>query len=83
MAGQKCKNILLQAALKDFWSSANPKLKKVKFVETLTTLGSYWKNAKMGIYGSYFCLQSDLKYCPTMSFQKKAELWRSANLWKV
>ena len=30
MAAQKCKNIQLQAALKDFWSSANPKLKKIK-----------------------------------------------------
>ena len=28
MASQKCKNIWLQAALKHFWSSANPKLKK-------------------------------------------------------
>ena len=28
MAAQKCKNILLQAALKDFWSHANPKLTK-------------------------------------------------------
>ena len=27
MAAKKCKNILLQAVLKDFWSSANPKLK--------------------------------------------------------
>ena len=29
MAAQKCKNILFQAALKDFWSSANLKLKKL------------------------------------------------------
>ena len=29
MAAQKWKKILLQAALKDFWSSANPKLKKL------------------------------------------------------
>ena len=29
MAFQKCKNIFLQAALKDFRSSANPKLKKI------------------------------------------------------
>ena len=31
MTEQKCKNILLQAAVKDFWSSANPKLKKLSF----------------------------------------------------
>ena len=57
MAAQKCKNILLQAALKDFWSSAIPKLKKFKFVKTLTSLGSYWKIQKWGIHGNYFCLQ--------------------------
>ena len=39
MAAQKYKNIWLQAALKDFWSSANPKLKKVKFVKILTSSG--------------------------------------------
>ena len=57
MASQKCKNMLLQAALKYFWSSANPKLWKIKFFKTLTSLGSYSKNAKIGIHGSYFCLQ--------------------------
>ena len=41
MSAQKCKNILLQTALKDFWSSAIPKLKIIKFVKTLTSLGSY------------------------------------------
>ena len=30
---QKCKNILLHAALKDFWSSANPKLKKLSLLK--------------------------------------------------
>ena len=39
MAAQKCKIILLQATLKDFWSSANLKLKKNKFAQTLTALG--------------------------------------------
>ena len=39
MAVQKCKIILLQAALKDFCSSAKPKTKKIKFVKTLTSLG--------------------------------------------
>ena len=29
IATQKCKIILLQAALKDFWSSANLKIKKI------------------------------------------------------
>ena len=30
MVAQKCKNIFLQAAVKDFWSSADPKLKKIQ-----------------------------------------------------
>ena len=89
MAAQKCKNIFFQAALKDFWSSANPKLKKIKFVKTLTPLGSYWKKkkkSKMEIHGDSWELlsfESDLKYCSTMSFQKKAELWRSVDLGKA
>ena len=62
MAAQKCKIIVLQAAaLKNFWSSANLKLKKIKFVKTFTSLGLYCiytnKNARMGVLGSYFCLQ--------------------------
>ena len=31
MAAQKCKNVWLQAALKDFQASANSKLKQIKF----------------------------------------------------
>ena len=41
MAVQKCKIMLLQAALKDFWSSANLKTKKIKFVKTPTSLELY------------------------------------------
>ena len=36
-----CNNILLQAPLKNLWSSAKPKLKKNKFVKTLSRWGSY------------------------------------------
>ena len=50
MAAQKCKNILMQAALRDFWSSANPKLKRVSLPK-LSLL------ARMGVLGSYLCLQ--------------------------
>ena len=50
-AAQKCKIILLQAALKDFWSSANLKLKKIKFVKTLTSLGLYYITIKMQEWG--------------------------------
>ena len=38
MAVQKWEIILLQTVLKDFWSSVNLKLKKIKFVKTLTSL---------------------------------------------
>ena len=72
MAAQKCKNILLQSALKDFWLSAKPKLKKNMFAKTLTSSGSYWRKCKNG--GSWelllFVYISDLKYCSTVSFQK-------------
>ena len=37
MVAQKCRNTLLQAALKGFWSSANPKPKKL----TVTSLELY------------------------------------------
>ena len=58
MAVQKCKKILLQAALRDHWSSDNPKLKTFKFVKNLISLGSYWKKyARIGILGSYVCLK--------------------------
>ena len=43
---KNAKNIWLQAALKDFWSPANPKLKKIKFIKTLTSSGPYWTKCK-------------------------------------
>ena len=57
MAAQKCKNILLQAALKDFWSSANPKLKKLSLPKLSLLQDHTEENARMGVLGSYFCLQ--------------------------
>ena len=47
MAVQKCKTILLQAALKDFWSSTNLKLKKLSFSKTLFSLRLYYILIKM------------------------------------
>ena len=44
MAAQKCKIILLQAALKDFWFA---NLNKIKLVKTLTSLGLYFILTKM------------------------------------
>ena len=69
MAAQKCKNILLQAALKDFWSSANPKLKNDQnshFFRIHTE-----ENARMGVLGSYFCLQMIYNIAPLWIFRKK------------
>ena len=57
MAAQKCKNVLFLTALKDFLSSANPKLKKIKLAKTLTSSDHIEENARMGFLGSYFCLQ--------------------------
>ena len=51
MAVQKCKTILLQAALKDFWSSTNLKLKKLSFSKTLFSLRLYYILIKMQEWG--------------------------------
>ena len=56
MAAEKCKNILFQAALKDFWSSANPKLKKSSLPKLSLLQDHTEENARMGVLGSYFCL---------------------------
>ena len=57
MAAQKCKNILLQAALKDFRSSANPKLKSLSLPKLSLLQDHTEENARMGVLGIYFCLQ--------------------------
>ena len=72
MAAQKCKNILLQAVLKDFWPFASPKLKKNKFVKTLTSLGSYWKKMqKCGFMGVNFVCKR-FKVLPHSDFSEKS-----------
>ena len=53
MAAQKCENILLQAILKDFSSSSNPKLKTKIFVKSLWEL---------------LLSTSNLKCCSTVNF---------------
>ena len=57
MAAQKCKNILLQAALKDFWSSSNLNLEKLSLPNLSLPQDHTERNARMGVLGSYFCLQ--------------------------
>ena len=57
MAAQKCKNILLQAALKEFWSSANPKLEELSLSKLSLLQDHTEENTRMGVLGSYFSLQ--------------------------
>ena len=52
MAVQKCKNTLLQAALKDFWLSANPKLKKISLPKLSLLQDHTEENTRMGALGS-------------------------------
>ena len=52
---KNAKNIWLQAASKDFWYHANPKFKKIKFINTLTSSGPYWRKCKnRGFWGVTF-----------------------------
>ena len=78
MAAQKCKNILLQAALKDFWLSASWKLKKStkslsKFHFFMIICSGKKKKSKKG--GSWELLK--WVHC---EFSQKNEPWRSTNL---
>ena len=78
MAAQKCKNILLQAALKDFWLSASWKLKKStkslsKFhFFMIICSGKKKKKQERGFLGV-------TKMSPLWVFRKN-EPWRSTNL---
>ena len=51
IAAQKCKNILLEAALINFWSFANPKLKKLSLPKLSHLHGNIKKKCKNGCSG--------------------------------
>ena len=72
MAAQKCKNIWLLAALKDFWSSANPKLKKSSLSKLLLLQDHSDQNARIGGLGELLLSSSELKYFSIVSFPIKA-----------
>ena len=74
MAAQKWKkNIWLQAALKDLWSPANPKLKKKSRLLKLLHLQNHTEqNARLGDSGVLLLSWSELKYFSTESFPIKA-----------
>ena len=72
MAPQKCKNIWLLAALKEFWSSANPKLKKSSLSKLLLLQDHSDQNARKGGLGELLLSSSELKYFSIVSFPMKA-----------
>ena len=82
VAAQKCKKILLQAALKHFWLSTNLKLKKSNLSKCSFLQDSTEENARVGGSRELLLFSSDLKHCSKVSFQREPWLWRSANLWK-
>ena len=49
MAVQKCEIILLQPVLKDFWSSANLKLKKLRLSKLSLLQDHTEENARIGV----------------------------------
>ena len=73
MAVKNAKNISLQAALKDFWSPAYPKLKKKSSLSKLLPLqDNTEQNATIGVSGELLLSSSELKYFSTESFPIKA-----------
>ena len=72
MATQKCKNIRLLAALKDFWSSANPKFKKSSLSKLLLLQDHSGQNTRIGGFGELLLSSSELKYFSIVSFPIKA-----------
>ena len=83
VAAQKCKKILLQAALKHFWLSTNLKLNKSNLSKFSFLQDSTEENARVGGSRELLLFSSDLKHCSKVSFQREPWLWRSANLWKA
>ena len=65
MDAQKCKNIWLQAV------SANPKLKN-SLSKLLLLQDHTEENARIGGSWELLLSSSDLKYCSTVSFPRKA-----------
>ena len=72
MAARECKNIWLLAALKDFWSSANPKLKKLSLSKLLLLQDHSDQNTRIGGFGELLLSSSELKYFSIVSFPVKA-----------
>ena len=72
MAARKCKNIWLLAALKDFWSSADPKFKKSSLSKLLLLQDHADQNARIGGLGELLLSSNELKYFSIVSFPIKA-----------
>ena len=71
MAVQKCKNILLRAALKDFWSSANPKLEELKVCQNSLFQDDTEENARIGGSMEILLFSSDLNIASQWVFKEK------------
>ena len=71
MAAQKCKIILFQAALKDFWSSANLKLKILSLSNShFLWIIFYTNKCKNGGSWELLLFVSDLNIVPQWVFKK-------------
>ena len=66
------RNIWLQAALNDFWSPANPKLKKTRLSKLLLLQDHAEQNARIGDSEELLLSSSKLKCFFTESFSIKA-----------
>ena len=67
MAAQKYKNIWLLTALKDFWSSAYPKLKISSLSKLLLLQDHSDQNARIGGFRELLFSSSELKYFSIVS----------------
>ena len=65
------KYIVAHATLKDFWLSANSKLKKLSLSKLSLLQNHTEKKCKYRSSWELISFASDLKYCSTVSFQKK------------
>ena len=74
MATHKCKDIWLQTALKNFWSSANPKLKISSLLKLFHLQDHTKQTTKIRGFGELRLPSSELKYFSIVSFLIKAAI---------
>ena len=62
---------MVAGSIKDFWSSANPKLKKSSLSKLLLLQGHSDQNARIGGFGELLFSSSEIKYFSIVSFPMK------------